>query len=115
MLHALGEYIVDHHATLAEDDGVSGPIGGIQLFKVERPIPEPGSEIERYEYGEPLSPGSCAGRQVKRSERVRVGAAQPQQALPRPARRKRRLRLGPAAPKPASSPARAAKIHGRTP
>ena len=53
VLHALGDYITSHHAD--HEDGVSGPIGGIRMFKLERPIPAPGTEIERYAY-EPLSP-----------------------------------------------------------
>ena len=53
VLHALGDYVTAHHP--AVDDGVSGPIGGIRMFQIRRPIPEPGTVIERYVY-EPLAP-----------------------------------------------------------
>lgn len=53
VLNALDDYFVAHHAEM--DDGVDGPIGGIRLVQLERAIPEPGSEVDRYAY-EPRSP-----------------------------------------------------------
>lgn len=53
VMEALDDYIVDHHA--GADDGIAGPLGGIQLFQIARPIPEAGGDVERYTY-EPLAP-----------------------------------------------------------
>lgn len=53
VLYALDDYIVGRHPTV--DDGVTGPIGGIRLVKVKRPLPEPGDHIDRYVY-RPLAP-----------------------------------------------------------
>jgi hypothetical protein len=54
VMQALDAYISAQHATGA-DDGVTGPIGGIRLFKVVRPFPGAGEPIERYHY-DPFSP-----------------------------------------------------------
>ena len=48
VMWALDDFIVGHHPDV--DDGIDGPIGGIQLLDITRPIPPVGSEIERYEY-----------------------------------------------------------------
>jgi hypothetical protein len=53
VLHALEGYILERHAE-ASDAG-SGTLGGIRLFRVARPIPQPGADISRYVY-EPLGP-----------------------------------------------------------
>jgi hypothetical protein len=54
VMNALDDYIVAHHGSMG-DDGLAGAIGGIRLYQIERPIPELGTEIDRYEY-RPLSP-----------------------------------------------------------
>jgi hypothetical protein len=64
VLHALGEYIVNHHTAGGMDDGFAGPLGGIQMYKLDWPIPAPGTEIGRYEYV-PMSPQPAG---TKRSE-----------------------------------------------
>jgi hypothetical protein len=48
VMHALEEYILGHHGEV--DDTISGSLGGIRLFRVQRPIPEPGSAVARYVY-----------------------------------------------------------------
>jgi hypothetical protein len=53
VMWALDDFIVGHHPDF--DDGIDGPIGGIQLLDITRPIPPVGTEIERYEY-KPLEP-----------------------------------------------------------
>jgi hypothetical protein len=55
VMEALDDYIVSHHAAGSEDDGITGPIGGIRLSRLGRPLPEPGDDVPRYHY-EPLSP-----------------------------------------------------------
>jgi hypothetical protein len=51
-MRALDEFILAHHA--AVDDGVPGEIGGIEVYVIKKPIPEPGADVEHYEY-DPLS------------------------------------------------------------
>jgi hypothetical protein len=53
-MQALDRYISAGHAA-GVDDGVTGAIGGIRLFKVVRPIPEVGTPIERYHF-DPFAP-----------------------------------------------------------
>jgi len=53
VMWALDDFVVGRHPDV--DDGIDGPIGGIQLLDVTRPIPPVGTEIERYEY-KPLEP-----------------------------------------------------------
>jgi hypothetical protein len=60
VMNALDQFIVDHHPDV--DDGYPGPIGGIQIVRVRKPIPEPGTEIERYVY-RPLEPAGDAHEQ----------------------------------------------------
>lgn len=45
---ALEDFILAHHRTV--DDGLAGEIGGIQVYVIKKPIPEPGATIERYDY-----------------------------------------------------------------
>jgi hypothetical protein len=45
---ALDDFIVAHHPSV--DDGLAGDIGGIQVYVIKKPIPEPGATIDRYEY-----------------------------------------------------------------
>ncbi|GEM_PF-2396171 len=47
-MRALEAWIEERHATT--DDGLVGAIGGIKLDRWTRPIPAPGSTIERYVY-----------------------------------------------------------------
>jgi hypothetical protein len=54
VMQALDRYISARHAAGA-DDGIAGPIGGIQLFKVVRTFPAAGQPIERYRF-DPLAP-----------------------------------------------------------
>ena len=54
VMHALDDYIRDKHAT-GVDDGVTGTIGGIRLYKWERKIPEPGEPAIHYEF-DPFAP-----------------------------------------------------------
>ena len=51
---ALDGYISAGHAA-GISDGVSGPIGGIRLVKVVRPLPAPGEPVERYHF-DPFAP-----------------------------------------------------------
>jgi hypothetical protein len=53
-MHALDAYISTGHAAGVED-GVAGPIGGIRLFEVLRPLPNAGEPIERYHF-DPFAP-----------------------------------------------------------
>lgn len=53
-MQLLDGYISTHHAA-GTDDGVAGPIGGIQLVKVVRPLPEVGDPVERYHF-DPFAP-----------------------------------------------------------
>lgn len=57
---ALDAYISARHAAGA-DDGVTGPIGGIRLFKIVRPFPAAGEPVERYHF-DPLAPVPAAQR-----------------------------------------------------
>jgi hypothetical protein len=59
VLSALDEWLVARHD--AARDGVAGPIGGIRLIKVLRPIPAPGDAVERYVY-RPLEPAPAEQR-----------------------------------------------------
>ena len=52
-LEALDSYISARHPET--DDGVTGPIGGVRLVKVVRPLPEVGDPVERYHF-DPLAP-----------------------------------------------------------
>jgi hypothetical protein len=45
---ALDEWIAARHDTAP--DAVDGPIGGLRFYKWVKPLPEPGTEIERYVY-----------------------------------------------------------------
>jgi hypothetical protein len=47
-MQALEAWVLDRHD--ATDDGLAGAIGGIRLTKWTRPIPDPGTDLERYEY-----------------------------------------------------------------
>jgi hypothetical protein len=54
VLQALDAYVSAHHAAGA-DDGVTGRIGGIRLFKVVRRFPDAGEPVERYHF-DPFAP-----------------------------------------------------------
>jgi hypothetical protein len=54
VMQALDAYILARHAA-GVDDGVTGRIGGIRLFKVVRPFPAAGEPIERYHF-DPFGP-----------------------------------------------------------
>lgn len=54
VMQALDAYISAGHAAGA-DDGVTGRIGGIRLFKIVRPFPAAGEPVERYHF-EPRGP-----------------------------------------------------------
>jgi hypothetical protein len=47
-MNALDEFIFAHHKDV--DDGLAGEIGGIQVYVIKKPIPEPGATIDRYDY-----------------------------------------------------------------
>jgi hypothetical protein len=47
-MNALDEYIMALHKDV--DDGLAGDIGGIQVYVIKKPIPEPGATVDRYEY-----------------------------------------------------------------
>jgi len=51
-MYALDDYIMARHPDV--DDGLAGDIGGIQVYVIKKPIPEPGATIDHYEY-DPLS------------------------------------------------------------
>jgi len=53
VMHALDTYVYRHHPGSA--DGIDGEIGGIRLYRVNRPLPVVGDPIERYVY-QPLAP-----------------------------------------------------------
>jgi hypothetical protein len=53
-MQALDAYIATRHAAGA-DDGVTGMIGGIRLFKIVRPFPSAGEPVDRYRF-EPRAP-----------------------------------------------------------
>lgn len=53
-LRALDAYLTARHAA-GIDDGVAGPIGGVRLVKVVRPLPAPGDAVERYHF-DPFAP-----------------------------------------------------------
>ncbi|HEY0476621.1 MAG TPA: hypothetical protein VGD37_03805 [Kofleriaceae bacterium] len=59
-LQALDRYLTARHAT-GTDDGVAGPIGGIRLVKVVRPLPTPGDPVARYHF-DPFAPVPPAQR-----------------------------------------------------
>ena len=52
VMMALDDFINARHDSV--DDGVAGKIGGIRLYKLSRPLPEPGDPVARYVY-EPLA------------------------------------------------------------
>jgi hypothetical protein len=52
VMNALDDYIVARHT---DDDGVTGAIGGIRVYRVLRDLPAPGEPTARYEY-DPLAP-----------------------------------------------------------
>lgn len=58
VMGALDDFILKHHAADRADDGVDGPIGGIRLRRLGRPLPEIGDDVPRYHYDplEPLGP-----------------------------------------------------------
>jgi len=47
-MYALDDFIVTHHKDV--DDGLAGDIGGIQVYVIKKPIPEPGADVDRYDY-----------------------------------------------------------------
>ena len=47
-MYALDDYIMARHKDV--DDGLAGDLGGIQVYVIKKPIPEPGATVERYEY-----------------------------------------------------------------
>jgi hypothetical protein len=47
-MYALDDYIMARHPDV--DDGLAGDIGGIQVYVIKKPIPEPGVTVERYDY-----------------------------------------------------------------
>jgi hypothetical protein len=47
-MYALDDFIVTHHKDV--DDGLAGDIGGIQVYVIKKPIPEPGVTVDRYDY-----------------------------------------------------------------
>jgi hypothetical protein len=53
VMRALDDFVSTRHADV--DDGVEGPIGGVRLFQILRPIPPPGSSVDRFVF-EPLAP-----------------------------------------------------------
>lgn len=53
VLTALDQFISSRHPAI--DDGVPGPIGGVRLFQILKPIPPPGSDVARFVF-EPLAP-----------------------------------------------------------
>ena len=60
VMQALDDYIVTHHSA-GVPDGVAGPIGGIRMIKVVRPLPAIGEPVERYRF-DPLAPPPPAER-----------------------------------------------------
>ncbi len=60
-MESLDDWIEARHADV--DDAVSGPIGGIRLYKWNRTIPPAGDPIERYVY-RPLDPIPAAERKA---------------------------------------------------
>ncbi len=54
VMHALDDYIRDKHDT-GVDDGVTGKIGGIRLYKWERKLPPPDEPAIHYEF-DPFAP-----------------------------------------------------------
>ena len=59
VMESLDDYIQAHHAST--DDGAPGPIGGIRVVQVNRPLPAVGDPVERYAY-RPLSPAPADQR-----------------------------------------------------
>ena len=53
-MQALDAYISERHAAGA-DDGVTGAIGGIRLFKIVHKFPDAGEPVERYHF-DPFAP-----------------------------------------------------------
>ena len=47
-MYALDDYIMARHPDV--DDGLAGDIGGIQVYVIKKPIPEPGVTVDRYNY-----------------------------------------------------------------
>ena len=52
VMRALDEYISSNHV---DDDGITGPFGGIRLVQIEKALPPPGGDVERYVW-DPLAP-----------------------------------------------------------
>jgi hypothetical protein len=48
VMHALDEFVSERHASV--NDGVVGSIGGVRVFQTSRPIPPPGSPVERFTF-----------------------------------------------------------------
>jgi len=77
VLYALDDYIVGRHRNVS--DGVSGAIGGIQMIKVRRPLPEIGDPVPRYVYRPFATPAKDQSELMfhtpssKRKERCGVG------------------------------------------
>jgi len=58
VMRALDSYVAARHGSDG-GDGVAGPIGGIRLLEVLRPLPAPGEPFKRYTF-DPLAPLSRA-------------------------------------------------------
>jgi hypothetical protein len=54
VMRAVDEYVYKGHLA-GGDDGISGPIGGVKLVMIKKPIPPVGGEVERYHF-DPLAP-----------------------------------------------------------
>ena len=52
VMRALDEYISSNHV---DGDGITGAFGGIRLVQLEKPLPPPGGDVERYVW-DPLAP-----------------------------------------------------------
>ena len=59
VMHALEDYVLSNHGVVA--DAIEGAIGGIRLFRVDWPLPEPGQPVSRYVY-QPLAPAPAETR-----------------------------------------------------
>ncbi len=68
-MEALDEWIEARHADV--NDAVTGPIGGIRLYRWNRPIPPAGDPVERYVY-HPLAPIPDAERKEVFNTRASV-------------------------------------------
>jgi hypothetical protein len=57
--HALDDYVIAHHPDL--DDGMTGDLGGIRVYRVKRPLPQVGDPVARYVY-RPMAPAAADER-----------------------------------------------------